>query len=59
MQNRIKNTLIMDLMEGFLLNNKISLRDAFNKVIETYMLDVVYLVDKKTGRSCFGLSQSG
>ncbi len=59
MQNRIKNALIMDLMEGFLLNNKISLKEAFNKVIDTYMLDAVYLVDKKTGRSCFGLSQSG
>ncbi|WP_027218148.1 GGDEF domain-containing protein [Butyrivibrio fibrisolvens] len=59
MQNRIKNALIMDLMEGFLLNNKISLKEAFNKVIDTYMLDAVYLVDKKTGHSCFGLSQNG
>lgn len=59
MQNRIKNTLIMDLMDGFLLNDEISLREAFDKVIETYMLDAVYLVDKNTGKSTFGLSNSG
>ena len=59
MQNRSKNTLIMDLMKGFLLKDDISVEDAFHKVIETYMLDEIYLVDKNTGKSILGFSKDG
>ena len=59
MQNRAKNTLIMDLMSGFLLKDDITIKDAFQKVIDTYMLDEVYLIDKKSGKTTFGLSKDG
>ena len=59
MQNHAKNTFIMDIMDGFLLKDDISVHDAFKKVIETYMLDKVYMIDKKTGKSCFGLDSNG
>ena len=38
-QNQVKNTLIMDIMEGLLLKDEISVCDAIKKAIETYMLD--------------------
>lgn len=59
MLNRSKNTLIMDLMNGFLLKDDISVKEAFQKVIETYMLDEIYLVDKDTGKTRFGLAKGG
>lgn len=59
MQNKTKNTLIMDLMSGFLLKDDISLREAFEKVIATYGLDEIYIVDKATGKSSFGLTSGG
>ena len=59
MQNKVKNTLIMDLMSGFLLKDDITIKDAFQKVIDTYTLDEVYLIDKKTAKTTFGLSKDG
>ena len=59
MQNKTKNTLIMDLLSGFLLKDDISLNDAFEKVIKTYALDEIYIVDKDTGKCSFGLTSSG
>ena len=56
-QNHAKNTFIMEIMEGFLLKKEISICEAFKKVLETYMLDAIYLIDKKTGKSTFGLTK--
>ncbi len=54
-QNNVKNALIMDLMIGFLRNRDVDYREAFEQVVTTYLLDAVYVVDKKTGKSRFGL----
>ncbi len=55
-QNQAKNVLIMDILEGFLLKDDISVCEAFKTVKETYMRDEIYLIDKKTGKSTFGIT---
>ncbi len=55
-QNHMKNMLIMDIMEGLLLKDEISVCEAFKRVIEAYMLDEIYLINKKTGKSIFGIT---
>lgn len=54
-QNKEKNTLIMNLMAGFLYRRDISFREAFESIITTYLLDEAYIIDKKTAKSRFGL----
>lgn len=58
-RNQAKNTFIMDIMANFLLKDSISVNEAFQKVIETYTLDEVFLISKKTGKTIFGLTSNG
>ncbi len=58
-QNHAKNMLIMDIMEGFLLKKEITVCEAFKKVLEAYMLDEIYIIDKNTGKSIFGITGEG
>ena len=57
-QNQVKNMLIMDILEGFLLKDEISVCEAFKRVKDTYLLDEIYLIDKKTGKSTFGITKN-
>ncbi len=55
MMNREKSSLMMDMMDNFLLTGKISLREAFEKIIIGYMMDEIHIVDEDGEKSYFGL----
>ncbi len=58
-QNKVKNTLIMNLMVSFLKNKDADCREAFEQIVTTYLLDGVYVLDKESSKSRFGLTVVG
>ncbi len=55
MMDNEKSKLIIELLDKLLVNTSLSFKETFEKVITTYMMDEIYVIDKSTHESTFGI----
>ncbi len=59
MMNREKSSLMLELMDKFLIEKTLPFYEAFEKIISNYMLDGLFVIEKNKKKSTYGIAYSG